>query len=156
MCDLCNLHFLILNLCSSLEKLPDRMGRLINLRCLDTFDCTAIHQYPKSIGKLTNLRQLIGVRIRTDGNHPKELSLGDLENLNRLVDLSMDLRGNATIDAGEVARAKFDDKTRLNEVHVHWVGTLIEGDISRAFNLPVGVLKFGYEDQLVHLYREAA
>ncbi|GLT42425.1 hypothetical protein SLA2020_164250 [Shorea laevis] len=117
LCKLHNLRYLILNSCEALENLPNGIGKLINLIYLGTLHCYSLAYYPKSARRLTSLRQLHGIVLRADRNDPKEFTLGDLENLNHLCELSMVLKGNAVNDR-ELKRAKFENKTQLKEIKV--------------------------------------
>ena len=56
-CNLCNLHSLDVRKCLKLEKLPQGIGKLINLRHLLHDDCQ-IKSFPKGFGRLTCLRML--------------------------------------------------------------------------------------------------
>ncbi|GLT84922.1 hypothetical protein SLE2022_031300 [Rubroshorea leprosula] len=115
LCELHNLQYLNLNNSKYLENLPDEIGNLINLIYLGTLHCYKLACYPKSARRLTNLRQLCGIVLRADRNDPKEFTLGDLENLNFLRELSMVLKGNAVNDR-ELKRAKFENKTDLKDI----------------------------------------
>ncbi|GKV31465.1 hypothetical protein SLEP1_g40150 [Rubroshorea leprosula] len=117
LCELHNLQYLNLNNSKSLENLPDEIGNLINLIYLGTLHCYKLACYPKSARRLTNLRQLCGIVLRADRNDPKEFTLGDLENLNFLRELSMVLKGNAVNDR-ELKRAKFENKTDLKDIEL--------------------------------------
>lgn len=86
---------------------------------------------------MTNLRVLIGIKLRADRDDPNEFTLGDLEKMVQLRRLWILLEGSV-IDAGEVVRAKFVNKTRLNSFMIH-LGTEIdepEDYIIQALNLP--------------------
>ncbi|GKU86388.1 hypothetical protein SLEP1_g921 [Rubroshorea leprosula] len=115
LCKLNNLQYLNLDNCESLGNLPNEIGNLINLIYLRTLHCYKLACYPKSARRLTNLRQLRGIVLRADRNDPNEFTLGDLENLNHLRELSMVLKGNAVNDR-ELRRAKFENKTHLKEI----------------------------------------
>ncbi|GLU07682.1 hypothetical protein SLE2022_246300 [Rubroshorea leprosula] len=117
LCELHNLQYLNLNDSKYLENLPDEIGNLINLIYLGTLHCYKLACYPKSARRLTNLRRLCGIVLRADRNDPKEFTLGDLENLNCLHELSMVLKGNAVNDR-ELKRAKFENKTDLKDIKV--------------------------------------
>ncbi|GKU86384.1 hypothetical protein SLEP1_g917 [Rubroshorea leprosula] len=117
LCKLHNLRYLNLDNCKALENLPDEIGDLINLIHLGTLHCYSLACYPKSARYLSNLRRLRGIVLRADRNDPKEFALGDLENLNKLCELSMVLKGNA-VDDRELKRAKFEKKIYLEEIKV--------------------------------------
>ncbi|GKV50634.1 hypothetical protein SLEP1_g57335 [Rubroshorea leprosula] len=117
LCKLHNLRYLNLDNCKALENLPSQIGKLFNLTYLGTLHCYRLACYPKSARRLTDLRQLRGIVLRADRNDPKEFTLGDLENLNQLCELSMVLKGNAVNDR-ELRRAKFENKTHLKEIKV--------------------------------------
>ncbi|XVF60181.1 hypothetical protein PTKIN_Ptkin08bG0023900 [Pterospermum kingtungense] len=129
MCKLYNWQYLNLFRCFQLEKLPEGIGKLINLRSLDTCGCNSLTYYPKGIGKLTSLRELTGAIARVDGNNTKELSIGDMENLDLLrgsVDIKMS--GNV-INVEEFNRAKLQKKIRLQRIHFQCCS---KGDLSAA------------------------
>ncbi|GKV49094.1 hypothetical protein SLEP1_g55862 [Rubroshorea leprosula] len=117
LCKLHNLRYLNLDNCKALENLPNQIGNLFNLTYLGTLHCYRLACYPKSARRLTDLRQLRGIVLRADRNDPNEFTLGDLENLNQLCELSMVLKGNAVNDR-ELKRAKFENKTHLKEIKV--------------------------------------
>ncbi|OMO95733.1 Disease resistance protein [Corchorus olitorius] len=98
--------------CLGLEKLPDGIVKLMNLRVLNTMGSRRLTYYPKGIGRLTRLTEVARIIVRADRNDPKEFSLRDFESLNNLQTLLMHLVGNV-IDEGEAERAKFQDKKHL-------------------------------------------
>ncbi|GKV33887.1 hypothetical protein SLEP1_g42332 [Rubroshorea leprosula] len=138
LCELLNLQSLDLKGYESLEKLPDGMGNLISLRFLRTSGCCSLTCYPKGIGRLTNLKDVYEISARADRNHPKEFSLGDLENMDNLCTVWMKLKGNA-IDMGEATRARFENKTQLRDFRVYLDGDLDEDEVIQAFNLPSSI-----------------
>ncbi|KAK7841129.1 putative disease resistance protein rga4 [Quercus suber] len=84
-CNLCNLQSLDVSECWELDKLPQRIGKLINLRHLlfiEDVEETRIKSFPKGIGRLTCLKTL---RYFPVGGKGEEIcKLGELEHLNHI------------------------------------------------------------------------
>ncbi|GKV51300.1 hypothetical protein SLEP1_g57968 [Rubroshorea leprosula] len=114
-CGLLNLQSLFLQRCYSLEGLPDKIEKLVNLRCLNTADSTALTYYPKGIGRLTSLRELGTIVVCCDHNDNEKFSLGDLENLCHLRFLALKVK-DGQIDANEARRAKLQSKIHLKDL----------------------------------------
>ncbi|XP_022774292.1 putative disease resistance protein RGA1 [Durio zibethinus] len=141
-CELHNLQYLDLYGCINLEKLPEGIGKLIKLRYLGTDGCKSLEYYPKGIGRLTSLRHLTRVIARVDGNHAKEFSVGDLENLNLLREyLYMEVVGNV-LDVEEAKRAKLHENEHLNCLIILDIGhgpRVREEDYIQALNAHPGL-----------------
>ncbi|XP_030965179.1 putative disease resistance protein RGA3 [Quercus lobata] len=119
-CNLCNLQTLNIWVDKSFKKLPQGMGKLINLRHLIFH---GVHMYdvvfPKGIGKLTGLRTLSIFNIG-DKDDSEGCKLGELKNLN-------ELRGTLTINGmknvenvDEAQNAQFKDKIHLRGLVLIW------------------------------------
>ncbi|KAL6334766.1 hypothetical protein AAG906_021425 [Vitis piasezkii] len=65
------------------QNLPQGMGKLINLRHLET-DSTLKRVFPKGIGRLSSLRTLAEIAVVGDDGDDNSLKVGDLQNLNNL------------------------------------------------------------------------
>ncbi|XP_060675457.1 putative disease resistance RPP13-like protein 1 isoform X3 [Ziziphus jujuba] len=70
--------------CSRLQRLPEGMGKLVNLRQLYMRGCSALVGLPKGIGGLTQLQTLDTMVIPKKNEAAYFLSLGDLKRLNHL------------------------------------------------------------------------
>lgn len=103
--------------CIFLEKLPDGIGKLINLRYLITSNCGNLKYYPKGIARLNCLRELDCI-IAQGSKDPKKFSVGDLENLGLLrEELKVKLVGN-TFHVEEAKGAKLHNKIHLQNLTI--------------------------------------
>ncbi|GKV33020.1 hypothetical protein SLEP1_g41576 [Rubroshorea leprosula] len=137
-CGLLNLQSLFLRCCYSLEALPDKIEKLVNLRHLDTCGSGCSTYYPKGIGRLTSLRTLLGIVVSCDHNDDKKFSLGDLENLCQLRSLALVVRA-PQIDANEARRAKLRSKIHLKHIELAgpWSSDETKTDnVSKVLNAP--------------------
>ncbi|KAL6346906.1 hypothetical protein AAG906_003023 [Vitis piasezkii] len=95
------------------EKLPQAMGKLINLRHLENYG--VLEGLPKGIGRLSSLQTLDVFIVSSDGND--ECQIGDLRNLNNL-------RGRLSIkgldDAGEAEKAELKNKIHLQRLDLEF------------------------------------
>ncbi|OMO96069.1 Disease resistance protein [Corchorus olitorius] len=140
------LETLDLRRCYHLEKLPDGIGKLKNLRHLYTEGCISLTYYPKGIGELKWLVRLTDIIARVDGNDTNEFSFGDLEKLNLLHEhVFVELVGVNAIDMKEVNRAKLHNKKYLKELYVTSMDSKVEEDvIVQALDPPSNLqVKFG-------------
>ena len=86
-CNLCNLQSLDVSECWYLEKLPQGIGKLINLRHLlfyedfEDFENLVMKSFPKGIGRLTCLKTLGYFPV---GKGEEICKLGELEHLNHI------------------------------------------------------------------------
>ncbi|GLT32443.1 hypothetical protein SLA2020_071110 [Shorea laevis] len=136
-CGLLNLEYLFLRYCNSLEELPDKIEKLVNLRCLDTTGSPESIYYPKGIGRLTSLRTLLGIVVICDHNDDEEFSLGDLENLCQLRSLALTFQ-HPQIDANEARRAKLQSKIHLKDIELtgRWFHKTERDNVSKVLNAP--------------------
>ncbi|KAK9929999.1 hypothetical protein M0R45_027060 [Rubus argutus] len=84
-----SLQTLRLDGCEQLAKLPDNMGKLINLKHLQLRGCAALRYLPKGIGSIRNLRTLDGDGRVYCSEDAEALTLGDLSMMNQLRRLSI-------------------------------------------------------------------
>ncbi|RVW48247.1 putative disease resistance protein RGA4 [Vitis vinifera] len=98
------------------EKLPQAMGKLINLRHLENYG--VLEGLPKGIGRLSSLQTLDVFIVSSDGND--ECQIGDLRNLNNL-------RGRLSIkgldevkDDGEAEKAELKNKIHLQRLDLEF------------------------------------
>ncbi|KAL6335492.1 hypothetical protein AAG906_029735 [Vitis piasezkii] len=118
-CDLYNLQ--TLNIQGSLiRKLPQAMGKLINLRHLENYNTHSLKGLPKGIGRLSSLQTLDVFIVSSHGND--ECQIGDLRNLNNL-------RGRLSIqgldevkDAREAEKAELKNKVHLQRLELKFGG----------------------------------
>lgn len=104
-----------------------------------TSGCYRLTHYPKSLMRLTNLREVHGAMLRADGDDPEQFGLGDLESMDQLCIFRFTLKGNA-IDAGEVQRAKFQNKQHLKDLGIHLpAGGMGRDYVMQALNLPSNI-----------------
>ena len=83
-CNLCNLQSLDISECSVLDKLPQGIGKLINLRHLlfiEDVDEIRIKSFPKGIGRLTCLKTLQYFPV---GKGEETCKLGESKHLNHI------------------------------------------------------------------------
>ncbi|XP_031269805.1 putative disease resistance protein RGA4 isoform X2 [Pistacia vera] len=93
LCELYNLHTLVIIGCFSIVELPQGIGKLVNLRRLKNNDCVGLLYIPKEIEKLTGLQTLSEFVISSEGdNDSKACSLEGLKFLNNL-EGSLTIRG---------------------------------------------------------------
>ncbi|KAK6279412.1 hypothetical protein POUND7_019679 [Theobroma cacao] len=112
-----DVQFLSVLGCIFLEKLPDGIGKLINLRYLITSNCGNLKYYPKGIARLNCLRELDCI-IAQGSKDPKKFSVGDLENLGLLrEELKVKLVGN-TFHVEEAKGAKLHNKIHLQNLTI--------------------------------------
>ncbi|RVW92010.1 putative disease resistance protein RGA4 [Vitis vinifera] len=104
--------------CLSLQKLPQAMGKLINLRHFENFATLGPKGLPKGIGRLSSLQTLDVFIVSSHGND--ECQIGDLRNLNNL-------RGRLHIkvldkvkDAGEAEKAELKNKIHLQRLDLEF------------------------------------
>jgi predicted transcriptional regulator len=102
--------------CKRLTKLPEDMGKLVNLRHLDVSD-TALREMPIHIAKLENLQTLSdfvvskhngGLKVAELGKFPHlhgKLSISELQNVN---------------DPFEAVQANMKMKERIDELALQW------------------------------------
>ena len=124
LCNLCNWQTLNIDNDEYFKKLPQGMGKLINLRQL-RFETNYFGWYklkfPKGIGKLICLRTLSDFNI--GGKDDKEgCKLGELKNLNQLRgSFKMHGLGNV-VDIGEAQNAELKKKIRLHDLKLDfWI-----------------------------------
>nr|XP_023910153.1 putative disease resistance protein RGA4 isoform X2 [Quercus suber] len=111
-CNLCNLQYLKITQASgsTFTKLPQGIGKLINLRHLigENF------LIPRGIGRLTSLRALKCFSISDDDS--EGCKLGELKNLNHLQG-SIEIRGLGNmVDVSEAENAQLKKKIHLREM----------------------------------------
>ncbi|XP_040370747.1 putative disease resistance protein RGA3 isoform X2 [Rosa chinensis] len=107
---------LVLIQCSSLEKLPKAMGKLINLKHLYVLGCWKLRYLPKGIGSLKSLQALDCFYVCE--REAAALKLGDLGIMDQLQG-SLEIRrlGNKD-DASETEKAQLGNKEHLSHLEV--------------------------------------
>ena len=115
LCNLYNLHTLMLFGCFNLTKLPNAMQNLANLRHLEIFE-TGITEMPKRMGKLNQLQRLdVYIVGKHRENSIKEV--GGLPNLHN--QFSIQKLENVT-KGEEALEAKLIEKNHINHLSLEW------------------------------------
>ncbi|KAH7547525.1 putative disease resistance protein RGA3 [Ziziphus jujuba] len=83
LCDLCNLQTLRVNT-PTLRRLPEGIGKLINLRRFNVEECDLLEGFPKGFGKLASLFAL-DCLVVPEENKSAYFNMEDLEKLRNLV-----------------------------------------------------------------------
>ncbi|CAL5381144.1 unnamed protein product [Camellia sinensis] len=113
-----NLQVLFLKFCELLEKLPQNMGRLVNLR---HFDMTGVH-IPSSeemslhIGKLINLQTLSNFMVGKDCGR----KIGELKNLSHIRGAIHISRMENVSGVKDAVDANLMSKEELKELSLEW------------------------------------
>lgn len=104
LCDLSNLQTLLIKDCMRLRRLPEVMGKLVNLRHLHIDWYFNLERLSKGIARLTSLQTLdMFVVIHCDKN--EALQLGDLKKLNKLEGYIRICKCGNIENVGEVEKA---------------------------------------------------
>ncbi|XP_034680291.1 putative disease resistance protein RGA3 [Vitis riparia] len=119
---LLNPHLIYSNICL-LEKLPQGMRKLINLRHLELYG-SEVSELPKGIGRLTSLRTLTRFPIIGDHFRRDVCKIGELKNLNSLRG-GLVISGIANVkDAEEAGEAELKNKKHLHHLELRDFGRL--------------------------------
>ena len=121
-CNLCNLQILKISFgIARVKKLPQGMGKLINLRHL-TLDCLYFGldlEFPRGFGRLVSLRTLSHFNI--SGKDDSEgCKLGELKNLNHLQGALQIRRLGSVLDACEAEDAQLKKKICLRTLFLRF------------------------------------
>ncbi|XVE53218.1 hypothetical protein DITRI_Ditri02bG0186400 [Diplodiscus trichospermus] len=115
LCTLYHLETLILNECKKLEKLPSKIGDLIELHHLDIRGMDSIKGMPFGVGKLTNLERLSDFILRKGDGH----LMRELENLSKLSG-DFCISGLENVRGQEAATAMLTKKSRIDRLRLRW------------------------------------
>lgn len=115
-CELCNLQTIEIEECSNLRRLPQRIGKLVNLRHLIFVD-VYLDYMPKGIERLTCLRTLSEFVVSGRGKYGnKACNLEGMRDLNNLRG-SLIIRGLGNVTSIDEAKTTNLDKKK-NLVHL--------------------------------------
>ncbi|TVU23303.1 hypothetical protein EJB05_25659, partial [Eragrostis curvula] len=112
------LQHLMLNDCTSVEKLPSSIIKLAHLRKLNVRgSCDVL--IPRGFGELTNLRSLLGfpVHVETNGGW---CSLEEIGPLSQLGGLSLHGLENASTSSSWAEKAMISSKENLSYLELNW------------------------------------
>ncbi|XVE53222.1 hypothetical protein DITRI_Ditri02bG0186800 [Diplodiscus trichospermus] len=115
LCTLYHLEVLILKKCKKLEKLPSKIGDLMELYHLDIRGADSIKGMPLGVGKLTNLQRLSDFILGKDDGH----LMRELKNLSNL---SGDFRisGLENVKGQEAWEAMLKEKLGIDRLGLQW------------------------------------
>ncbi|MFQ6653383.1 hypothetical protein Gotur_024810 [Gossypium turneri] len=115
LCTLYHFETLLLNWCSMLQRLPSKMGNLVNLHYLDIRGAHLIEKIPFRIDKLTKLQRLTDFIIgEGDGCYIRGLKY--LSNLKGGFRLS----GLENVNGEDAGEAKLNEKRGIRRLVLHW------------------------------------
>ena len=116
-----NLQTLILSCCDFLIKLPNSIGNLINLRCLDVSGNNKLEEMPSQVGKLKDLQILSNFMVgKNNGLNIKELrEMSCLEG-----ELCISTLENV-VNVQDVRDADLKLKNNLKRLTLKWSSNLI-------------------------------
>ncbi|KAK4595277.1 hypothetical protein RGQ29_013637 [Quercus rubra] len=107
---------------SNLQKLPQGMSKLINLRHFNLSsrngDCCSDVKFPRGFGRLTSLRTLDDFNVNGKGDNER-CKLGELKNLNHLKTLSISGLGRE-VDECEAMNAQLKKKINLHTLKLRF------------------------------------
>ncbi|KAJ9692914.1 hypothetical protein PVL29_011836 [Vitis rotundifolia] len=114
-CGLCNLQTLDVRYCMWLQKRPQGMGNLVNLRHLLFFwGVSGLRSMPKGVGRLTSLRTLPHFFVSD------VCKLEEMRNLNELRG-ELNIKGLGSVeDAGEAGKAELKNKKHLHHLTLNF------------------------------------
>ncbi|KAH0746911.1 hypothetical protein KY285_008568 [Solanum tuberosum] len=113
-CGLYNLKTLLLSSCADLEELPLQMEKLINLRHLDISN-TSLLKMPLHLSKLKSLQVLVGAKFLLGGWRMEDL--GEAQNLYGSVSV-VELQN--VVDRREAVKAKMREKNHVDKLSLEW------------------------------------
>ncbi|WMV56194.1 hypothetical protein MTR67_049579 [Solanum verrucosum] len=113
-CGLYNLKTLLLSSCADLEELPLQMEKLINLRHLDISN-TSLLKMPLHLSKLKSLQVLMGAKFLLGGWRMEDL--GEAQNLYGSVSV-VELQN--VVDSREAVKAKMREKNHVDKLSLEW------------------------------------
>ncbi|XVE53217.1 hypothetical protein DITRI_Ditri02bG0186300 [Diplodiscus trichospermus] len=115
LCTLYHLETLILKNCKLLEKLPSKIGDLMELHHLDIRDTDSIKCMPFGVGKLTNLERLSDFILRKGDGH----LMRELKNLSKLSG-DFCISGLENVRGQEAAAAMLMEKSGIDRLRLRW------------------------------------
>ncbi|KAH0716538.1 hypothetical protein KY284_009443 [Solanum tuberosum] len=113
-CGLYNLKTLLLSSCDYLEELPLQMEKLINLRHLDIRN-TSLLKMPLYLSKLKSLQVLVGAKFLLGGLRMEDL--GEAQNLYGSLSV-VELQN--VVDSREAVKAKMREKNHVDKLSLEW------------------------------------
>ncbi|KAH0715666.1 hypothetical protein KY284_008571 [Solanum tuberosum] len=113
-CGLYNLKTLLLSSCADLEELPLQMEKLINLHHLDISN-TSLLKMPLHLSKLKSLQVLMGAKFLLGGWRMEDL--GKAQNLYGSVSV-VELQN--VVDSREAVKAKMRQKNHVDKLSLEW------------------------------------
>ncbi|XP_074565563.1 uncharacterized protein LOC141822039 isoform X2 [Curcuma longa] len=115
--NLVNLQNLNISQCQYLERLPESITMLHNLRCLDMRDSPLLTYVPKGIGRLENFYNLQGFLVgQNDSTSDEGCDLGELKNLSKLRGISI-----YRLERAEGGASALADKPFLKQLTLGWM-----------------------------------
>ncbi|XP_050273294.1 putative disease resistance protein RGA3 [Quercus robur] len=136
-CNLCNLQILKIASTNYVPKLPQGMGKLINLRhfILKFSYFVSNVEFPRGFGRLTSLRTLNYFSV-SGKDHSERCRLGELRNLNHLQG-TLEIYGlGSEVNACEAENAQLKKKIGLCTLLL-WFDERVRGEIIREMDVLV-------------------
>ncbi|KAF7815609.1 putative disease resistance RPP13-like protein 1 [Senna tora] len=126
-CTLYNMKTLILSYCRELIELPKKIGNLTHLRYLDISE-TGLKEMPTQISKLHNLRSLSTFFV---GRHQDGLRVSELKKFPHLQGKLCILNLQNVVDSMDAVKADLKSKQQIEELVLEWGSDTQDSQLTR-------------------------